>query len=51
MRTRKGTRSERVIWPIAVAYYVQATLVGAGANCGETIATSAPIDHRADGAG
>jgi predicted DNA-binding transcriptional regulator YafY len=25
----KGTRSERVIWPIAVAYYVQATLVGA----------------------
>ena len=25
----KGTCSERVIWPIAVAYYVQATLVGA----------------------
>ena len=25
----KGDRSERVIWPIAVAYYVQATLVGA----------------------
>jgi predicted DNA-binding transcriptional regulator YafY len=25
----KGVRSERVIWPIAVAYYVQATLVGA----------------------
>jgi predicted DNA-binding transcriptional regulator YafY len=24
-----GARSERVIWPIAVAYYVQATLVGA----------------------
>lgn len=25
----KGARTERVIWPIAVAYYVQATLVGA----------------------
>ena len=25
----KGTRTERVIWPIAVAYYVQATLIGA----------------------
>ena len=25
----KGDRSERVIWPIAVAYYVQATLLGA----------------------
>ena len=25
----QGARSERVIWPIAVAYYVQATLVGA----------------------
>jgi predicted DNA-binding transcriptional regulator YafY len=25
----KGTRSRRTIWPIAVAYYVQATLVGA----------------------
>lgn len=25
----KGTRTERIIWPIAVAYYVQATLVGA----------------------
>ena len=25
----KGARSERTIWPIAVAYYVQATLIGA----------------------
>ena len=25
----KGARSRRVVWPIAVAYYVQATLVGA----------------------
>jgi predicted DNA-binding transcriptional regulator YafY len=25
----RGTRSERTIWPIAVAYYVQATLIGA----------------------
>jgi len=25
----KGTRTERIIWPIAVAYYVQATLIGA----------------------
>jgi predicted DNA-binding transcriptional regulator YafY len=25
----KGARTERTIWPIAVAYYVQATLVGA----------------------
>jgi predicted DNA-binding transcriptional regulator YafY len=25
----KGERTERTIWPIAVAYYVQATLVGA----------------------
>ena len=25
----KGGRTERIIWPIAVAYYVQATLVGA----------------------
>jgi predicted DNA-binding transcriptional regulator YafY len=25
----KGTRTRRTIWPIAVAYYVQATLVGA----------------------
>jgi len=24
-----GARSERTIWPIAVAYYVQATLLGA----------------------
>ena len=25
----KGARTERTIWPIAVAYYVQATLIGA----------------------
>jgi len=25
----RGARSERTIWPIAVAYYVQATLIGA----------------------
>jgi predicted DNA-binding transcriptional regulator YafY len=25
----KGTRTERTIWPIAVAYYMQATLIGA----------------------
>jgi predicted DNA-binding transcriptional regulator YafY len=25
----KGMRSERVIWPIAMAYYVDATLIGA----------------------
>ncbi|HXA25669.1 MAG TPA: YafY family protein [Acetobacteraceae bacterium] len=25
----KGARSRRIVWPIAVAYYVQATLVGA----------------------
>ena len=25
----KGERTDRTIWPIAVAYYVQATLVGA----------------------
>jgi predicted DNA-binding transcriptional regulator YafY len=25
----KGTRTQRIIWPIAVAYYVQATLIGA----------------------
>ena len=25
----KGARSRRIIWPIAVAYYVQATLIGA----------------------
>lgn len=25
----KGSRSERTVWPIAVAYYVQATLIGA----------------------
>ena len=25
----KGARTQRVIWPIAVAYYVQATLIGA----------------------
>ena len=27
--TRKATRTQRTIWPIAVAYYVQATLIGA----------------------
>ena len=25
----RGARSQRIIWPIAVAYYVQATLIGA----------------------
>jgi predicted DNA-binding transcriptional regulator YafY len=25
----KGARTDRTIWPIAVAYYVQATLIGA----------------------
>ena len=48
----KGTRSERVIWPIAVAYYVQATLVGAWCELRRRLS---PLprrsDHRADGAG
>jgi predicted DNA-binding transcriptional regulator YafY len=26
---QNGTRSERVIWPLAMAYYVDATLIGA----------------------
>jgi predicted DNA-binding transcriptional regulator YafY len=26
---QRGTRSERVIWPLAMAYYVDATLIGA----------------------
>jgi predicted DNA-binding transcriptional regulator YafY len=26
---QNGTRTERVIWPIAMAYYVDATLIGA----------------------